>query len=101
MTLFKSLRLITLSFLLASVASCGLEQVSFKPQFYAHDYLNSQIINRKGETIACNIEDFNGYASLSLIQIAELANILRVAKVPKRFKFRKDLLLQSIENTTK
>ena len=42
---FKSLTFkIILVFLVVGVVGCGLEPVNFRPQFYAHDYINHQII---------------------------------------------------------
>lgn len=86
---------------LFSVVGCGLEPVNFKPQFYAHDYKNQLIINSKNEKIYCSDEVFNGYASLSLRQIAELANILRVAKVPKRLKPKAIEIIKELESLKK
>lgn len=72
-------RLIILTIL---CVSCGSE-VKYRPMILGHDYKNLEIIkpNRQGR-IYCGDEEFNNYASIHTQDVANIALVLKNAKVP-------------------
>lgn len=76
------------------ISGCG-SNTTYRPLVYGHDYMNMTIIEPKTfRRISCGDEEFNGYASVRVEDIAKLATVLKKAKLPRHIR----ILVEQLNN---
>lgn len=63
-------------------SSCG-NQTTYRPLLLAHDYKNMELVRpKKAGRVYCGDKEFNEYVSFHVDDLADIALVLKHAKVP-------------------
>lgn len=78
----KKIGILWLAILTTLSSSCG-NQTTYRPLLLAHDYKNMELVrpNKEGR-IYCGDKEFNEYVSFHVDDLADIALVLKHAKVP-------------------
>ena len=91
----KIWKLLGILMICSLINSCGTKPASFSPNMYRHNYKYQYIVSADGDKVYCAEKRFKEFSSLHYTKIAELISILKVARVPRRFKKLKKKILEN------